>query len=73
MLVQPRTYEITFAGQAGPILRAQFDYCELSVGPDATTLRTELPDQGGLHGLMQRISSLGLELIGVRVVVPPAG
>jgi len=69
--VQARTYEITFAGAAGPILRAQFDDCEVILGPDTTTLRAELVDQSALHGLMDRISSLGLELIDVSVVAQP--
>jgi hypothetical protein len=67
----PRTYEITFTGQAGPVLRAEFDDCEISVGPATTTLRAELPDQGALHGLMQRISSLRLELLDVSAVASP--
>jgi len=72
--VQARTYEITFLGQAGPVLRAEFDDCEVRVGPDTTTLHAELPDQGALHGLMQRIGSLGLELVSVSSVAsPPAG
>ena len=65
-----RTYEITFAGEAGTILRAEFDDCEVRVGPGTTTLHCELPDQGALHGLLQRIASFGLELIGVSVVAP---
>jgi len=72
-VVHPRTYEITFTGQAGPVLRAEFDDCEISVGPATTTLRAELPDQGALHGLMQRISSHGLELLDVSVVASPLG
>ena len=67
-----RTYEITFAGQADTVARAEFDDCEVSVGPDTTTLLRELPDQGALHGLIQRIADLGLELIDVSVVPPPA-
>ena len=67
-----RTYEITFAGQAGTVARAEFDDCEVNVGPDTTTLLRELPDQGALHGLIQRIADLGLELIDVSVVPPPA-
>jgi hypothetical protein len=63
--VQPRTYEITFAGQAGTALRAEFDDCDVSVGQRTTTLRAELPDQGALQGLLQRITSLGLELVDV--------
>ena len=42
-------------------MRAEFDDCEVSVGPDTTTLLRELPDQGALHGLIQRIADLGLE------------
>jgi hypothetical protein len=70
--VPSRTYEITFAGQAGTVARAEFDDCEVSVGSDTTTLLRELPDQGALHGLIQRIADLGLELIDVSVVPPPA-
>jgi hypothetical protein len=63
--VQSKTYEITFAGQAGSVLRAEFDDCDVSVGQSTTTLSAELPDQGALQGLLQRITSLGLELVGV--------
>jgi hypothetical protein len=69
--VQSKTYEITFVGQAGSALRAEFDDCEVSVGPDTTTLRAELPDQSALQGLLQRINGLGLELVDMRVVAPP--
>jgi hypothetical protein len=68
----PRTYEITFAGQAGTVLRAEFDDCEVSVGSGTTTLHFELADQGALYGLLQRIVSFGLELIDVSVVAPRA-
>ena len=67
-----RTYEITFAGEAGAIVLAEFDDCEARVSPGATTLRRELADQGALHGLIQRIASFGLELIDVSVVAPSA-
>ena len=40
-----QTYEITFAGQAGTTLRAEFDDCQVTVGPSTTTLRADLPDQ----------------------------
>jgi hypothetical protein len=71
-LVPSRTYEITFAGEAGAIVRAEFDDCEVRVSPGATTLRLELADQGALHGLIQRIASFGLDLIDVSVVAPSA-
>ena len=63
-----RTYEITFAGQAGTVLQAEFDDCEISVGPSTTTLHLQIADQGALHGLLQRIASFGLELIDISVV-----
>jgi hypothetical protein len=68
--VQSRTYEITFAGQAGTALCAEFDDCDVSVGPGTTTLRAEIPDQGALQGLLQRITSLGLELLDVSLTAP---
>ena len=49
-----------------PALRAEFDDCDVSVGPGTTTLRAGLLDQSALQGLLQRISGLGLELIEVR-------
>ena len=67
-LVQPQTYEITFLGQAGTTLRAEFEDCEVSLGQDTTTLRTELPDRGALSGLMERINGLGLDVIDVSLV-----
>ncbi len=41
--MRPQAHEITFAGQAGSTLRAEFDDCEVTVGPATTTLRAELP------------------------------
>jgi len=72
-LVRPQIYEITFTGQAGTALRAEFEDCEVTVGPGTTTLRAELPDQGALSGLVQRITGLGLELIHMHLVAPPPG
>ena len=71
--MQSQTYEITFTGQAGTALRAEFEDCEVSVGPGTTTLRAELPDQGALSGLVQRITGLGLEVIHMHLVAPPPG
>ena len=70
-MVPSQTYEITFAGQAGTTLRAEFDDCEVTLGPGTTTLRAELPDQAALTGLVQRITGLRLELIHMRLVTPP--
>ena len=66
--VRSHVYEITLAGQAGPVLRAEFDDCEVTVGPATTTLRAELPDPAALAGLMQRIAALRLEVVHVQLV-----
>jgi hypothetical protein len=72
-LTRSQAYEITFTGQADRALRAEFDDCEVTLGPGTTTLHAELPDQPALTGLMQRISGLGLEVIDMHRVDPPAG
>ena len=71
--MRSQTYEITFLGQAGATVRAEFDDCEVSIGPGTTTLRAELPDRGALTGLMERINSLGLDVIDVSMVASPSG
>jgi hypothetical protein len=70
-VVRSQTYEITFLGQAGSTLSAAFDDCEVTIGPGTTTLRADLPDQGALSGLMERIGNLGLEVIDVSLVALP--
>jgi len=69
--VRSQTYEITFTGEAGSALRAEFDDCEVTVGPGTTTLRADLPDQAALSGLVLRITGLGLELLHLQRVTPP--
>ena len=67
-MVPAQTYEITFTGRVGPTLRAEFDDCQVTVGPDTTTLRADLPDQVALCGLVQRITGLGLDIVDVHLV-----
>ena len=69
--MHPQTYEITFTGEAGAVLRAEFHDCEITVGQGTTTLRTELPDEAALAGLIQRITSIRLEVIDVHLVASP--
>lgn len=64
-------YEVTFLGRAGSTLSAEFDDCEITIGPGTTTLRANLPDQGALTGLMERISGLGLKVVDVSLVALP--
>ena len=53
-------------------MHAEFDDCEVRVGPDTTILRAELPDQAALAGLVLRITGLGLEVIDVHRLPSPA-
>ena len=71
--MQSQTYEITFLGQAGTTVQAEFDDCEVTIGPGTTTLRAELPDRGALSGLIERINGLGLDVIDVSLVAAPSG
>lgn len=71
--MRSQTYEITFAGQAGVTLRAEFDDCVIIMGPDTTTLRAQLPDQAALYRLVQRITGLGLEVVHLHLVAPSPG
>ena len=68
--MQPKTYEITFIGQAGATVRAEFDDCAITIGKGTTTLRAELADQGALYGLVQRINGLGLEVVHLHLIAP---
>jgi hypothetical protein len=69
--VYRQTYEIIFSGEAGSALCAEFDDCQVTVGPGRTTLRADLPDQAALSGLVQRITGLGLQIVQLHVV--PSG
>ncbi len=71
--MQTQTYVITFVGQAGTALSAEFDDCEIIVGDGTTTLRAQLPDRGALSGLVQRITGFGLDVIHLHLVAPPPG
>jgi 2-keto-3-deoxy-6-phosphogluconate aldolase len=63
-----RTYEITFTGEAIPAIVDAFEDFEVTVGTGCTTLRAEQLDQAALHGAIDRLQALGLELLEVRVV-----
>jgi hypothetical protein len=66
------TFEIEFRGEAGPTLRAAFPEFELQPKQGLTHLRGEFVDQAALHGVIERISSLGLELVAVRRLDDPS-
>jgi len=58
-------YEITIRGRLSAALADGFDGLTASpAGPD-TVLRGELVDQAALYGVLDRVESLGLELLDV--------
>jgi hypothetical protein len=67
-----RDYEITFDGRAIPAIAAVFEDFEVTVGTGSTTLRAERMDQAALHGALDRLLALGLDLLEVRVLGDPA-
>ncbi len=64
--MEPTIYVITFRGEAGRAVSAAFDDLEVSTKEGLTTLRAAVSDQAALHGVIERIRALGLELVAVR-------
>ena len=62
----PSDYEIRVKGRLTDTVTNVFEDFTASVKPAETTLRGEVRDQAELHGLLEQIQSLGLELIEVR-------
>jgi hypothetical protein len=66
-------YEIRIRGGISEQLLAAFEGMEATVCADQTVLHGPPLDQAALHGLLDRIQALGLELIEVRRVRSAAG
>ena len=68
-------YEIRIKGGMSDQLLAAFEGMESTVQSAETVLRGPAVDQAALHGLLDRVQALGLELIEVRRLSesPPAG
>jgi hypothetical protein len=64
-------YEITIRGTGSPRLTAAFEEMDVASFAGHTVLRGHLVDQAALHGLLDRLSALGLELVDLRRL-PPA-
>ncbi len=62
-------YELAFRGEPGPVTRAAFPEFELRCEKGMTVFQGEFVDQAGLYGVIERVNSLGLELVDVRLIV----
>jgi hypothetical protein len=65
-VVAPTAYEIRIKGRLSDALTGAFEDFTAAVKPAETVMRGEVRDQSELHGVLERIQSLGLELIEVR-------
>ena len=64
-------YEIRVRGRVSEAALSTFEGMDADLAPAETVLHGPVTDQAKLHGLLDRIQSLGLELIEVRRL-PPA-
>lgn len=61
-----QVYELRVRGPVPPELLEEIGAQDFAEEPPLTVLRTEPTDQPGLHGMLQRLRSLGLDLMEVR-------
>jgi hypothetical protein len=61
------SYEIRIAGQLDETAAAAFEGLDVTASGDVTVVRGEF-DQASLHGLLELIRSLGLDLVEARRV-----
>jgi hypothetical protein len=61
-------YEIRVRGRLTPALLTRFEGLDSKVEPVETVLHGPLADQAALHGMIDLVRALGLELVEVRKV-----
>jgi len=64
--MKPTHYEITVKGRIGSSLAEAFNGMTVAASSSETALRGQIVDQAALHGVLELIESLGLELLDVR-------
>jgi hypothetical protein len=65
-----QVYELRVRGPVPAEVLREIGAEDMGEEPPLTILRTEPTDQPGLHGMLQRLRSLGLELLEVRTTTP---
>jgi hypothetical protein len=65
-MVHGGRYEIRLQGEVSEEALDDFDAFDSSTGRVETVLHGAVNDQAALHRVLERIDSLGLELVGVR-------
>lgn len=58
-------YEIRVSGEVPATVVEEFEGVHVVVHPTVTVLRGPIPDQAALHGILNRLLGLNLELIDV--------
>jgi hypothetical protein len=66
MTMGPQNYELRVGGAVPADLLQAIGALDVVEESPCTILRTAPIDQAGLHGIMQRLRSLGLDLLEVR-------
>jgi len=64
--MKPTHYQITVRGRLSDSVASAFEGLTASPSAAGTVICGELPDQAALFGVLDRIESLGLELLAVR-------
>ena len=67
------SYEIRIKGRLSDRLLAAFEGLTATVEPVETVLHGPVEDLSSLHGLLDRIQSLGLELVEIRRLPASSG
>jgi hypothetical protein len=68
----PTNYRIVVRGELSQRYTPAFEGMTLATGDGQTAIIGPVTDQAHLHGLLNRVSDLGLELLSVNVMLEPA-
>jgi hypothetical protein len=68
----PTTYRIVVRGELSQRYLPAFEGMTLATGDGRTSITGPVIDQAHLHGLLDRVGDLGLELLSVNVMLEPA-